>query len=1394
MQQKLRSEWASDIARPIKRSIFQASSFGLALMIALISSTHNVSLADTALKTSIPTQTFNIPKGPLNLALPKYTGQAGVMLGYDPLLTENKTTDGLIGQYGLMEGFKVLLINTGLEVVQDSKGGYQLRKTVEPAKEKTPAEKSKLDFKVEAIEVRAKRFHDVGPLPGLGLTKEQIAGNVQSISAKEIKDAQSLSLTDLLNSKFQSVNVNDYQGNPFQMDVTYRGFTAGPQIGTPQGLSVFFDGIRVNEPFGEVVNWDLIPMNAIASMDVFPGSNPLFGLNTLGGAFSIKTKSGFDSPGVSAQILKGSFGREQLQASAGWNNGSNLAAFGAVNLFMEDGWRENSPSKVNQAFGKVEWQGARSVVGLSMLGAVTKLVGNGTVPLELYKEDKTAVFTSPDETRNRLFQMQLSGAFDLTDTVNLTGMIYQRDSRRTSSTGDIIDADTFRNLGRASRNANPGELVSCVFQDSDRDGFPDYYLETLDQIDPMSGQPTSAFRLDYHQRYSLDPINAQPDYSLLGSVNPGGLPAGYLEKALTAINTYSRDGVRGILQETQANGEAFFFYGNTAGFFDHISGGRNYSGDSAYFIQLDGSNNLVRTNIVAAPPINPGCYNVQRTNEKLYLVDGYGNIITNPAYRDGAFNSQSGGASGYIPGTPTGVLTKSLIDQTTRGGALQINWNLDTHKLMLGASLDRASAKYNATQRFALLDDNRNVYADADNIGREFYAGSHDVPINDFEGTSMTKSLYFSETWSPVPTLNLSASARYNATSVKNTLAPRERFFNLSDPNLLNRFLNQMICPGTGTAECPFDPSRQVSIDEFRKLTNRGFNPLGAPITEKFNFYSLNPALGVTWQTTPRLNLYGNWNQGTRVPSIIELGCAFDDSPTIIRDAQGNPRPDGNGGVMTGPRTLVDRRSCSLPSVMSGDPFLPQIKAQTFEIGARGKFKDLLEWNVSAYRTNLRDDIYLVAATSELSYFQNIGDTQRQGIEFGLAGEYGRHDFRVNYSLTEASFQSYFKMLSPNNSSVLSTDTRNGNYNTIQVSPGDRMPGVPLSNLNVSWGYKVTPALKVRLSMVAHGESFLRGNENNRHAAGPSRPIIAGNEFGQPTVVDTPDYRYAGKSPGYAVFNLRATYDLGSGWTAGMMVNNLFNKEYFSAGRLGLSPFAPSINGAVGAGGFNYNSSEWLSTQFMSAGAPRGLWLTLAYDFDTSSKSKLPPASPTTPEPDRTLESSEPLSSYEELALQQAMSRTKAIPMLSRDAVRSSAQVIQAEQEVSAAVEQWRQVQVQGNADGYLQLYADSFNPDGQSRSSWEQAEKLRFMTDPGSKISIDNLLIASQGRGMTAVFRQTTAKGKSVRKVLGLEQQNGTWLIVRENTLKSAVRQKTQPQNAGGATALRVSLQQEGQ
>ena len=293
-----------------------------------------------------------------------------------------------------------------------------------------------LEAAAPEVQVIAPRL--VTPLPGIYLERGQTTTNVQSATGREIEASKASTLTDFMNNKMQSINVNDYQGNPYQQDLSYRGFSASPQIGTPQGLSVYVDGVRVNEAFGEVVNWDLLPMNAIQRMDLMPGSNPLFGLNTLGGALAISTKSGFSNPGVEAQVSGGSFGRRQVQASVGANNGT-LGAFVAVNGFNEDGWRVNSPSQIRQLFAKGSMQGRFGELGLTLIHADNSLVGNGMVPIEIYQQQRNAVFTSPDQTDNRLTHLALNGRLDLSETTSVSAMAYQRQLSQRSIGGDFYD-------------------------------------------------------------------------------------------------------------------------------------------------------------------------------------------------------------------------------------------------------------------------------------------------------------------------------------------------------------------------------------------------------------------------------------------------------------------------------------------------------------------------------------------------------------------------------------------------------------------------------------------------------------------------------------------------------------------------------------------------------------------------------------------------------------------------------------------------------------------------------------------------------------------------------------------------------------------------------------------
>ena len=82
------------------------------------------------------------------------------------------------------------------------------------------------------------------PLAGLGVPKLHVPANVQSISSQQLEEQESLNLPEAMLRQLPSVNVNEIQGNPYQADVNYRGFTASPLLGTAQGLSVYLDGAQ----------------------------------------------------------------------------------------------------------------------------------------------------------------------------------------------------------------------------------------------------------------------------------------------------------------------------------------------------------------------------------------------------------------------------------------------------------------------------------------------------------------------------------------------------------------------------------------------------------------------------------------------------------------------------------------------------------------------------------------------------------------------------------------------------------------------------------------------------------------------------------------------------------------------------------------------------------------------------------------------------------------------------------------------------------------------------------------------------------------------------------------------------------------------------------------------
>ena len=279
------------------------------------------------------------------------------------------------------------------------------------------------------------------PLQGVGLPVERIPAAVQTIKSKDLEQQKSTTIADFMNDNLTGVSVNATQNNPFQPDILFRGFTASPLLGTPQGLSVFQDGVRVNEPFGDAVNWDLIPVNAIAGINLIPGSNPVFGLNTLGGSLSVVTKSGRTHQGGVIEMSSGSWGRKNVLGEfGGVSQDGSIDYFISGNYFDEDGWRDYSPTEVKQVFGKLGWENESSRLELSYTGADNDMIGNGLIQKEFIDEEgRESINTRPDQTKNKLSFLNLNGSHWFNDDVEMSGNAYYRKSDRKTLNGDVND-------------------------------------------------------------------------------------------------------------------------------------------------------------------------------------------------------------------------------------------------------------------------------------------------------------------------------------------------------------------------------------------------------------------------------------------------------------------------------------------------------------------------------------------------------------------------------------------------------------------------------------------------------------------------------------------------------------------------------------------------------------------------------------------------------------------------------------------------------------------------------------------------------------------------------------------------------------------------------------------
>lgn len=344
-----------------------------------------------------------------------------------------------------------------------------------PGEDDQEATQGEFDEQIEVI--------GLAPLDHAGESPDRVPWTLHRVAPQALNLSAVAGVGALLEAELPGVSLAPAQGSALQSDVLYRGFGASPLLGANQGLSVYEDGVRVNEVFGDVVAWDLVPTFAAEQVELLPGANPMFGLNTLGGALALNTRSGFDSARIDATVEGGSFGRRAGEFGAGGAFGPDdeYGWFVGGRSFEEDGWRDFSPSSLRQALVKLSHRGERERIDFAVGVADNDLIGNGVTPVELLEVDRAEVFTHPDQTWNELFFPRLRIGRMIGRGLELEAQIYIRANDVATYNADAFEGDDDDDDDDHGHDDDHDD-------DHDHDGDDDDHDDDHDEFDAVNNQ------------------------------------------------------------------------------------------------------------------------------------------------------------------------------------------------------------------------------------------------------------------------------------------------------------------------------------------------------------------------------------------------------------------------------------------------------------------------------------------------------------------------------------------------------------------------------------------------------------------------------------------------------------------------------------------------------------------------------------------------------------------------------------------------------------------------------------------------------------------------------------------------------------------------------------------
>ncbi|HTV87654.1 MAG TPA: TonB-dependent receptor [Stellaceae bacterium] len=275
------------------------------------------------------------------------------------------------------------------------------------------------------------------PLLGSGVDRAKVPAETTVLTSGDITANGIPDALQALNELAPGVTLNDTASNPYQPTLVYHGFEATPLQGNAQGIAVYVNGARFNQPFGDTVNWDLIPDIAINRMNL-EGSNPVFGLNALGGSLAVEMKNGFTYQGGEVDAFGGSFDKYGGEMQYGVQSG-NVASYVAGRWVNEGGWRDPQSSDLANFFGDLGWRGNGGELHVDLTAADTRLNGPGTSPIQQIEADPAATFTGPALLTNKYVRLNVTGNYEINDATSLQSDVYYDNLMQKYANGAVAD-------------------------------------------------------------------------------------------------------------------------------------------------------------------------------------------------------------------------------------------------------------------------------------------------------------------------------------------------------------------------------------------------------------------------------------------------------------------------------------------------------------------------------------------------------------------------------------------------------------------------------------------------------------------------------------------------------------------------------------------------------------------------------------------------------------------------------------------------------------------------------------------------------------------------------------------------------------------------------------------